>query len=161
MSHSKSDDFLEECRSRKRNVVFPGAGLRAADLSNEAPTPDVVSQALELAREAAARITAQFGTALDRAARLKVARAFERVVVPREKRRPGRKRKAAITAAVTDYEAGMRGVELYRKHIPGYSGMSHYRRLAKQRTLAEAIHSRRRRERVQERGHTEPVPSKP
>jgi hypothetical protein len=37
-----------------------------------------LAHALELAREAAARITARFGTALDRAGRLKVARAFER-----------------------------------------------------------------------------------
>lgn len=123
----------------------PSAGPCAADPSNGAPgSSDASAQALELAREAAARIAAQFGTALDRAARLKVARAFERVLVPREKRPPGRKRKAAITAAYEDWKAGMRGHQLYRKHIPGYSGMGRYRRECAQRRLNEAIRNRRR-----------------
>lgn len=59
-----------------------------------------------MAREAAKRFCSQFGTALDHASWLKVSRAFEQVFVPYEKR-PGRKRDAAITAAVADYEAGM------------------------------------------------------
>lgn len=62
-----------------------------------------------------------------------------------EKRRRGRKRDAAITAAVADYEAGMRGQQLYQKHIRGYSGMGRYRRQAVIRRLNEAIRSRRRR----------------
>lgn len=83
---------------------------------------------------------------LDHAARLKVSRAFERVLVPHEKRRRGRKRDATITAAVADYEAGMRGQGLYQKHIRGYSGMGRYRRQSAIRTLNESIRSRRRRD---------------
>lgn len=123
------------------------AGPCAADPSNGAPgSSDALTQALELAREAAAGITAQFGTALERAGRVKVSRAFGRVLVPREKRPPGRKRKAAITAAYLDWKAGMRGHQLYLKHIPGYSGMGRYRRECAQRRLNEAIRSRRRRD---------------
>lgn len=98
-----------------------------------------------MAREAAKRFCSQFGTALDHASWLKVSRAFEQVLVPYEKRR-GRKRDAAITAAVADYEAGMRGQALYQKHIRGYSGMGRYRRESARRRLNEAIRSRRRRD---------------
>ena len=119
-------------------AVGPGATAAAAR--------DELAQAMELAREAAGQIVVQLGPGLDRAARLKVARAFERVLVQREKRRRGRKRDAAITAAVADYEAGMRGQQLYQKHIRGYSGMGRYRRQSAIRTLNEAIRSRRRRE---------------
>jgi hypothetical protein len=126
----------------------PCAGLCAADSSSGETGTDALTQALELAREAAAGITAQFGTALDRAARVKVSRAFDRVLVPREKRPPGRKRKAAITAAYLDWKAGMRGHQFYLKHIPGYSGMGRYRRECAQRRLNEAIRSRRRRDQL-------------
>jgi hypothetical protein len=98
-----------------------------------------------MAREAAKRFCSLFGTALDHASWLKVSRAFEQVLVPYEKRR-GRKRDAAITAAVADYEAGMRGQALYQKHIRGYSGMGRYRRESARRRLNEAIRSRRRRD---------------
>lgn len=124
-----------------------GAGSRAGGPSSGAlGSSDAFAQALELAREAAARITAQFGTALDRARRVKISRAFDRALLPREKRPPGRKRKAAITSAYQDWKAGMRGHQLYRKHIPGYSGMGRYRRECAQRRLNEAIRNRRRRD---------------
>jgi hypothetical protein len=122
------------------------ADLCAADPSTGETGSDALARALELASEAAARITAQFGTALDNAARQKVSRAFERALLPREKRQRGRKRKAAITAAYEDWKAGMQGHQLYRKHIPGYSGMGRYRRDCAQRRLNEAIRSRRRRD---------------
>jgi hypothetical protein len=122
-----------------------GAGAGAGE--SEAPArADALAQALELAQEAAGRITAQFGTALDLAALRKVSRAFDRALSPRDHRRRGRKRDKRITAAVEDYEAGMRGQVLYQKHIPGYSGMGRYRRESARRRLNEAIRSRRRRE---------------
>ena len=120
-----------------------GAGRREAIAE---PAPDALAQALDLAREAAAHIIAQFGTTLDNVARRKVSRAFDRALIPRDKRRRGRKRDARITAAVQDYEAGMRGHQLYVKHITGYSGMGRYRREHAQRRLNEAIRSRSRRD---------------
>jgi hypothetical protein len=124
----------------------PGKGARGAGESEALTVADALAQALELAHEAAGRITAQFGTPLDHAARRKVSRSFDRALSPRDQRRRGRKRDARITAAVQDYEAGMRGQALYQKHIAGYSGMGRYRRESARRRLNEAIRSRRRRE---------------
>ena len=81
-----------------------------------------------MARQTAERITTQFGAALDRSARQRVSRAFERMLVPRENRRRGMKRTAMITTAYEDWKAGLRGQSLYQKHIPGCSAMSQYRR---------------------------------
>jgi hypothetical protein len=123
----------------------PGKGAGGAGEPEALPGAEALAQALELAYEAARRITAQFGTALDLPARRKVSRAFDRALSPRDKRR-GRKRDRRITAAVEDYEAGMRGQVLYQKHIPGYSAMGSYRRESARRRLNEAIRSRRRRD---------------
>ena len=40
----------------------------------------------------------------------------------------------------------MRGADLYRKHIPGWTGHNRYHRIGEQRGLMDAIRSRRRRE---------------
>jgi hypothetical protein len=60
--------------------------------------------------------------------------------------KPGRKRRKEITAALADWNAGMRGIALYRKHIAGFDRMSCWRRKAKSRSLMDAIHARKRRE---------------
>lgn len=61
------------------------------------------------------------------------------------KRKPGRKPKADIDAAFKDWEAGMRGEELFKGNISGWQGMSRWRRQCKARSLMAAIHSRKRR----------------
>jgi hypothetical protein len=60
--------------------------------------------------------------------------------------RPGRKRKEVVTAAYCDWRDGLRGPELYRKHIPNYASHNYYRRRVEARRLMSAIHARQRRE---------------
>jgi hypothetical protein len=62
-------------------------------------------------------------------------------------KRPGRRRNAGITAAHRDCKNGMHGLELYRKHIPGWERHNRYRREVEARRLMDAIRSRERRER--------------
>ncbi|HTS76330.1 MAG TPA: hypothetical protein VMG40_09010 [Bryobacteraceae bacterium] len=61
--------------------------------------------------------------------------------------RPGRKHSKEITAAVADWMAGIRGLPLYRKHIPRYDKMGRWQRKVKTRALLDAIRNRRRHER--------------
>ena len=85
------------------------------------------------------------GDRLSRDEFIKLAKTFSSAIVPR--RKPGRQPKARITAAYLDWKAGMRGVDLCRKHIPGWEGHNHYRKRGEQKELMDAIRSRSRRER--------------
>jgi hypothetical protein len=51
-----------------------------------------------------------------------------------------------MTAAYRDWKAGMRGVALFRKHIPGWEGHHRYRKIGEQKALIDAIRSRSRRQ---------------
>jgi len=62
------------------------------------------------------------------------------------RRRRGRRPSADITAAVADWNAGMRGKRLYEKHIAGYLKLSDWRRRDKGQRLLSAIRTRRRRD---------------
>jgi hypothetical protein len=72
--------------------------------------------------------------------------AFRREII--HPRRPGRKRSAEITAALADWEAGLRGLQLYQKHIPRWDKMTHWRRRIAAEQLRGAISTRRRRQRL-------------
>jgi hypothetical protein len=80
---------------------------------------------------------------LDRPARLRIAAIFRRQLIP--PRTPGKKRRKEITAAHADWKLGIRGKELYCRHIPGFDRMGRWRREAKSRDLMDAIRSRERR----------------
>jgi hypothetical protein len=82
-----------------------------------------------------------------------------RRILPPGKR--GRKRSEQITAAHADWSAGIRGVELYRKYIPGFEHMSRWRRGSESRTLLNAIHSRERRARKQTQNDSRNSDSRP
>ena len=77
---------------------------------------------------------------LDRPARLRLVNALRRELLPAKPR--GRKPDPRITAAYEDWMKGMRGVTLYRKHIPGFDQMGEWRRKRESRRLLEAIRSR-------------------
>ncbi len=94
--------------------------------------------------ETAQHVASEFA-ALDRPERLKLVKAFRAVLIPRKA--PGRKRRKEITAAYADWKLGMKGLPLYRKHIPGFEKLSHWRRREKSRALMDAIRTRQRRER--------------
>jgi hypothetical protein len=87
----------------------------------------------------------QFGDGLTRDECLRLVSVFRAAVVP--KRRAGRRPKPQVTAAYLDWKAGMRGVTLYRKHIPGWEKHNRYHRIGEQKALMDAIRSRYRRER--------------
>ena len=126
----------------------PGQARRARH-ARQAPREKPVSVALAAAKEKALRIghefREQFSESLTREDYIRVARAFGSAVVP--KRKPGRRRKPQVTAALADFKAGMRGVALFQKHIPSWDKHGEWRRKAEARALMDAIRSRDRRER--------------
>ena len=81
---------------------------------------------------------------LPRAMRLKVAGAVRLAIVPR--RKPGRKDQR-LDKADADYRAGMRGLDLFRKHIPRHDKLSRWRRKAEQSKLLKTLQKRAERDR--------------
>lgn len=80
---------------------------------------------------------------LPRSARQEVVTTIRLAILPRQTRRADPR----IDAAYADYQAGMRGLALYRKHIPNHATKGHYRRRADERRLMNSIHQRSSRER--------------
>jgi hypothetical protein len=73
------------------------------------------------------------------------AKGFGCLLRPQQGRPPGRKESQRITAALFDYDAGLRGIELYKRHIPRYDSMNRYRRRCETQRLNDALHKRQRR----------------
>src|SRR5262249_7654656 len=90
-------------------------------------------------------ILAEQGSALRSTELRQVSNAFFRALIPR--RRPGRRPSRELDAAYQDWQAGVRGVTLYKQHIKGYAGMSRWRRRDETRKLMEGLRRRKRRER--------------
>ena len=105
------------------------------------PSIDRESQAKLLVIEFARKLGIEFSD-LDRPSRLRLVNILRRELLPRKPK--GRKCDPRITAAFEDWQSGTRGVELYRKHIPGFKNMNRYRREVESRKLMEAIRGRRR-----------------
>jgi hypothetical protein len=74
-----------------------------------------------------------------------VSKTFGYLLRPQGRRPPGRKENQRITAALSAYDAGLRGIELYRRHIPRYDSMNRYRRRYEIQKLNDALHKRQRR----------------
>jgi hypothetical protein len=94
----------------------------------------------------ARQLLGDFGQRLTREEWERLSRTFRSNVVPQ--RRPGRRRKPQVTAAYLDWRFGVRGVDLFRKHIPGWEGHHRYRKIGEQKALLDAIRSRIRREKL-------------
>ena len=107
-----------------------------------------VAEACKRAQESGKRIVAEIGSSLGPAERRKVLTAFRRTLFPA--RRPGRRRKEAVTAAHQDWKNGVCGPALYRTHIPGWENHNRYRRQSEARALMDAVRSRERRASKQE-----------
>ncbi len=107
---------------------------------------EVVAKAKEIAVEAARKIQTGATQTIERRDALRIVSAFRITLILH--RRRGRKRKAVVTAAHADYKSGMRGVALYRKHIPRFASMSHWEREVRTRRLMDAIRNRERRARA-------------
>jgi hypothetical protein len=103
-----------------------------------------LQSAIQSAQDAARQILQGQGP-FSRNEALRIVAVIRSVIVPRSQ--AGRKRDERITAAYCDWKNGMRGVQLYRKHIPGYDRMGEYKREVKVKRLRDAIRSRRRRDR--------------
>ena len=131
-----SDDASKE-------LTGPPAPPPLGDVFGGAEQP--MDKACALAKETATRILVEFGPTMRRGDRIKILSAFKRRLIPAS--RSGRRPKETVTAAYRDWKAGMRGVELYRKHIPGWDKHSRWRRRVEQEALRAAIHTRKRRER--------------
>jgi len=115
--------------------------------------PPNIAAAISAARDAGRSIRTVLGDMpSSHVARRRVVVAFRREIIPPG--RPGKKKRAVVTAAVADWEAGLRGVQLYQKHIPRWDKMSHWRRRIASEQLRDAISTRRRRDR---QSHHEPT----
>lgn len=132
MSDQESKGFPSPASDEPKTSVFDTASAT----SEEVPAAEVI------ATEASQRIARHYGQR-DRRGRIRIVTIFRRQLIP--PRRPGRKRREEITAAHADWKLGMRGLELYRKHIPRYDRMSQWRRKSESRDLRDAIRSRERR----------------
>jgi len=123
---------------------------RVASDTNAMPQPDgfdstedpcaVIECAKATAKNAARQLAEHF-PGLGRKAGHEIVRAFRSVLVPR--RRPGKRPRADITAAHADWTSGMRGPQLYRKHIPNLDKFNWYRKKFEIRRLNEAIRTSR------------------
>ena len=112
---------------------------------NRAAIPSAVVSAMEQLRE----IVDNAG--LPRPTRLKVAVAVRLAIVP--KRKPGRKDQR-LDKADADYRAGMRGIDLFRKHIPRHDKLNRWHRKAEQSRLLKALQKRAERDRKRQKRPT-------
>lgn len=114
------------------------------------PVPDEPSQTLGFgtakaeATEVGQKFAARFPT-LSLKERQQLTNVFRRELIPR--RTPGKRPKKAISAAYADWRRGMRGPELYQKHIRNHPTMSQWRKKVEEQRLKEAMRSRDRRRR--------------
>jgi hypothetical protein len=134
-------------RPRRKQPSAPAYARRkrpSKQSASQKPVSAAFTAAREIATRAAKDVRSQFGEGLTREECLKLVNAFRAELVPR--RRAGRRPKPHVTAAYLNWKAGMRGVTLYRKHIPGWQKHNRYRRMADQKALMDAIRSRNRRE---------------
>jgi hypothetical protein len=125
-------------------------------LRSPAKTPPVKpgSEALAAAKEKAIELgllefREHYGESLTRDGYVQVARAFRSAVVP--KRKPGRRPKAQVTAALEDWKTGLRGDALFRAHLPGWENKSKWRQRCESRALMDAIRTREKRDAVRRR----------
>jgi hypothetical protein len=110
------------------------------------PIPEAVERAIRELEHAAERERLSYD------ARVFVSATVRRRVVPR--RRPGRKT-SRLDAAWIDYQAGVRGLQLFRKYIPGHDRMSCWRRAFRQKRLMNTLHKRASRDRARRRTRRE------
>jgi len=104
----------------------------------ETAIPEAISAALDVLKETIERENPP------RSTRLRVASAVRRAIVPRLK--PG-KRDHRLDSAYADYRAGMRGMALFRKHIPNHDRLSLWRRRIEEGRLRNTLQKRAQRER--------------
>jgi hypothetical protein len=105
--------------------------------------PAVFATAEEAVARVANDLHRQHGEGLTREQWLKLVSVFRAGVLPG--RRAGRRPKSQVTAAYLYWKAGMRGVALFRKHIPGWEKHNRYHRMGEQKELMDAIRGRHRR----------------
>ena len=115
---------------------------------NRAAIPSAVVSVMEQLRETVDQ------AGLPRAIRLKVAGAVRLAIVPR--RKPGRKDQR-LDKADADYRAGMRGLDLFRKHIPRHDKLNRWHRKAEQSRLLKALQKRAERDRKRQKVPTIPA----
>jgi hypothetical protein len=123
----------------------PAQRARRANAAKRNSISEGFAEAKEMTARAAHDIRHQYGERLTRDECLKLLSVFRAGLVPR--RRAGRRPQPQVTAAYLDWKTGIRGVALFRKHIPGWQKHNRYRRIAEEKRLMDAIRSRYRRER--------------
>jgi hypothetical protein len=142
----------KEARKRKPRAATRarsgGTGSRRKSSARankpERPESEAFLLGKEIAIAAAQRIRAELGDRLSRDESVKLTKSFRSAVVPR--RKPGRQPSTRVTAAYSDWKAGMRPGELCEKHIPGWRKHNRYRRNGEMKALMDAIRTRRRRD---------------
>jgi hypothetical protein len=99
--------------------------------------------------EAVSVLIAQLRTAVEDeclpyGARIQIAVAVRRLIVPRRKSGP---KDSRADAAYADYRSGQRGLELFRKYIPGHDKMGRWRRRIEEKRLMNTLQKRASRDR--------------
>ena len=129
--------------------VTPGEAKQTLGFGKGGPSAEAVARAKEIAVDAARKIQTAVRQPIERRDALRIVSAFRSTLIPHGRR--GRKQKAVITAAHADYKRGMRGIPLFRNHIPRFDRMGHWEREVKTRRLMDAIRTRERRARRADR----------
>lgn len=104
--------------------------------------PQAVVSLVDLLRQAVD------GEGLPHAARLKVVAAVRHAIIPKivAKNKTRSKKRQRLDAAYADHKAGVRGLELFRKHIPNLAKLSRWRRRIEQNRLLKALQKRAERD---------------
>jgi hypothetical protein len=102
--------------------------------------PDSVAAAVGRLREAVEQ------ERLPYEARVRLSIAVRRQVVPRRKSGP---KDSRLDAAWADYRTGLRGLKLFKKHIPRHDKMGRWRRKIEEKRLMNTLQQRASRERRQ------------
>jgi hypothetical protein len=102
-------------------------------VSTSQDLPDSVRVALDRLREAVNQQNLPYPVLR------RLAAVIQRAILPR--RKSGRKG-WRLDAAWADYHAGIRGLELFRKHIAGHDKMGRWRRQIEERRLMNSLQKR-------------------
>lgn len=117
----------------------------------------LLKYAMDLTLESAEeiRLTMSKGGGLSRAELARICRKFRSGLTDRK--RAGRRPSKDITAAYEDWLAGMRGKELYSKHVTNYAALSHWRKRDLSEKLMSALRSRKRRKKRASGSDSQPL----
>jgi hypothetical protein len=122
----------------------PVESVPAGSTTLAAPTPPAYTASMATLKECVEKILTEHGDELNRSERIRLLQWLRGALIVKKK--AGRRPLIRVTRAYQAWKEGIRGIALFREHIPRWEKLACYRRRDEQRKLLAAIHSRRRRD---------------